>query len=155
MRNSVYEQDSFTWIDEEDCLFCLAFPAILNLKGVFSNIHSSSNIVRDDVKDVSVLCVWCLSLFFGRLNILFMQITFQFSPLSKSLNNAIPTDAVKCSSLGIELVRVFLETFEREINKSMCFKYLIYCLFNFFFLVCGPGNYSSLTPFHYDVHSNE
>jgi hypothetical protein len=47
-----YDDNTLTWVDENKRLFCLAFPAILNLKGEYTEIASYSDIVNNQSMDV-------------------------------------------------------------------------------------------------------
>jgi hypothetical protein len=60
----LYNNDSLTWVDKNDRLFCLAFPAILNLKGEYTEISSYSNIIDDQSVDVSIVNIFMIIYFF-------------------------------------------------------------------------------------------
>jgi hypothetical protein len=74
----LYNNDSLTWVDKNDRLFCLAFPAILNLKGEYTEIDSYSDIVDDQSVDVSVVRTFMIRL------ILFFCLARNFSIFSSS-----------------------------------------------------------------------
>jgi hypothetical protein len=54
----LYNDESLTWVDEDNRLFCLAFPAIVNVKGEYTEIGCYSDIVTDQSVEVSIVKIF-------------------------------------------------------------------------------------------------
>ena len=160
LPNLSHNDGCLHWVDKNNEILCLAFPAVLDVYGKYGRIGPYFSLVGNQVCLTHNILYQSYSLLHQKPtipNLTKIKAVFQLSPLTLLAARDVPQEAIECSARAMNVIQTLCGNVENKKNERAFF---------FFFLITHPttsvvldlhpSKYASCTPFHRtDVDTNE